>query len=108
MLFHSKLVFSIMVLSNVCGVSILVNQNLTSNRYAQSYFVGWMSTAQGDKNLGRLRLAVMPQTDPAALIQFIKDNVDRTEVTSTPSSVPATGCGSSIYKEVLEKALNIE
>jgi len=89
-------------------VSILVNQNLTSNIYAQSYFVGWMSTAQGDKNVGRLRLALLPQTDPAALIQFIKDNVDRPEVTSTPSSVPATGCGSSIHKQLLEKALNIQ
>ncbi|KAI0215126.1 hypothetical protein LSAT2_032824 [Lamellibrachia satsuma] len=63
---------------------------------------------QEDPNVGRLRLAMLKRFEPEVLIQFIKDNCDRTEDASSPCCIPATGCGSSIYRQQLEQGLNIK
>ncbi|KAI0228740.1 hypothetical protein LSAT2_020796 [Lamellibrachia satsuma] len=77
-------------------------------RSNKDYKEGKPIFTQGDPNVGRLRLVLLQRLEPEVLIQFIKDNCDRAEDASSPCCIPATGCGSSIYRRQLEQGLNIK
>ncbi|KAK2138660.1 hypothetical protein NP493_478g00010 [Ridgeia piscesae] len=77
-------------------------------RSKKDYKDGKPTFKQGDPKVGRLRLGLLQRLQPEALIQFVRDNVDRPAVGASPTYIPATGYGSSIYRRQLEQSLNIK